>query len=103
MKAIRHGTQKSRNDMSQETATYQWPKDWAILRKNFVGVFHMPIVDFYDPLLSWVSGKFMIDIVKFDDDMHRKFGEYEDQGLSMKDIIKQHYGDAGLNLIEQLI
>ena len=85
------------------TATYQWPKDWNKLRQDFVGTFHMTIVDVYGPLMSFVTNTFQVDLIKFDDILHRKFGDYEGQGLSMKDIIKREYGDAGINLIEQLI
>ena len=47
--------------------------------------------------------KFTIDIVKLDDKLHLLFGDYEEQNLSMKDIIERNYGKAGLNLIEQLL
>ena len=53
--------------------------------------------------MSFVTNTFQVDLIKFDDILHRKFGDYEGQGLSMKDIIKREYGDAGINLIEQLI
>lgn len=89
--------------MCNGIATYQWPKDWSKLRQKFVGTFHMTIVDVYDPLMSCLYGKFQIDIIKFDDVLHRKFGDYEERGLSMRDIIKREYGEAGINLIEQLI
>ena len=86
-----------------ETGNYMWPKDWAKLRCDFIDTFDMSIVDFYDPLMSWVFGKFQIDIIKFDNRLHSKFGEYENNGLSMKDVIIKEYGKFGLTLIEQLI
>lgn len=63
----------------------------------------MTIVDVYDPLMSFVTNTFQVDLIKFDDILHRKFGDYEEDGLSMRDIVKKNYGDAGLKLIEQLI
>lgn len=63
----------------------------------------MSIVDIYDPFMSWIMQKFQIDIVKFDDKLHRKLGDYEEKGLSMRDIIKKTYGDKGVKLIEQLL
>ena len=89
--------------MCQQTATYQWPKDWAQVNTDFRQTFHLPIADYYDPLLSYAMQKFTIDIVKLDDKLHRLFGDYEEQNLSMKDIIERNYGEAGINLIEQLI
>ena len=89
--------------MCQQSATYQWPKDWAQVKTDFRKTFHLPIVDYYDPLLSYAMQKFTIDIVKLDDKLHLLFGDYEEQNLSMKDIIERNYGKAGLNLIEQLL
>ena len=82
---------------------YNWPKDWAKVRQDFNNTFHTTIVDVYDPLMSFALGKFQIDIIRLDDVLHRKFGEYEDEGLSMKDVILREYGLSGLTLIEQLI
>ena len=48
-------------------ATYQWPKDWAQVKTDFIQTFHLPIGDYYDPLLSYAMQKFTIDIVKLDD------------------------------------
>lgn len=89
--------------MAKEATYYNWPSDWSKLRRDFIKTFHMSIVDIYDPFMSWIMQKFQIDIVKFDDKLHRKFGDYEEDGLSMRDIVKKNYGDAGLKLIEQLI
>lgn len=83
--------------------TYNWPNDWSKLRRDFIEKFHMSIVDIYDPFMSWIMQKFQIDIVKFDDKLHRKLGDYEEKGLSMRDIIKKTYGDKGVKLIEQLL
>lgn len=89
--------------MCKQSATYQWPKDWAKVRTDFIQTLHLPIVDYYDPLLSYVMQKFTIDLVKLDDKLHRLFGNYEEQGMSMRDIIEKNYGEAGLKLIEQLL
>ena len=90
--------------MQQKTEKiYQWPKDWAQVGKDFIAVFHLSIVDYYDPFLSYAMQKFMIDICKLDDKLHRIHGDYEERDMSMKDIIEANYGQAGLDLIEQLI
>lgn len=81
---------------------YQWPEDWQQVRIDFITVFHFSIVGFYDPFLSYAMQKFMVDIVKLDDKLHRIHGDYEEQGMSMKDVIEANYGQAGLKLIEQL-
>lgn len=89
--------------MQQKTEKkYQWPNDWVQVRKDFITVFRLPIVDFYDPFLSYAMQKFTIDLCKLDDKLHRIHGEYEERGMSMRDIIEADYGQAGLELIDQL-
>lgn len=82
---------------------YEWPKDWCRVGKDFLGTLHMSITEVYDPFVSFAMQKFQIDIIRFDDKLHRKFGDYEQQGMSMKDVIANNYGEQGLKLIEQLI
>lgn len=82
---------------------YKWPKDWLILRQDFQRVFHMSMVDIYDPLMSWIMQKFTIDLVSFDIQLHQRFGEYEERGLSMSDIVKENYGSEGLKLMNALL
>lgn len=82
---------------------YDWPKDWVNVRKDFIETFQTTIEDVYDPFLSFVEGKFMIDIIRFDDILHRKIGDYEVEGLSMKDVILREFGNKGIELINELI
>ena len=50
---------------------------------------------FYDPLFLR-HGKIRLDVVKFDDWLHEKVGNYEDDGKNMKDAIIENFGvDAG--------
>jgi len=41
-----------------------------------------------------------LDIIKFDDALHRIHGQYEDRGLSMKDLITQEYGAQAAHWVE---
>ena len=82
---------------------YNWPDDWSALGQDFIKTFHTSIVNFYDPLMSYVNQKFTLRLCAFDDYLHSQFGDYEDQKLSMKDVVDKYYGTAGINLIEKLI
>ena len=46
---------------------YLWPADWAVLKKDFQRLFRMPFGDFYDSLVSWVSGKYCIESLMNED------------------------------------
>lgn len=82
---------------------YNWPADWQKLEKDFGAIFHMSMVDIYDPLTSWYFEAFKINILAFDDAMHRKHGDYEDDGMSLENLVALKYGQDGINLINQLI
>lgn len=42
----------------------------------------------------------IIDIIKFDDELHKKYGEYENSKLSMKDIMGMEFNEDEFKLIE---
>ena len=35
----------------------------------------------------------VFDLIKFDDYLHKRFGDYEEQGKSQADIFKELFGD----------
>jgi len=83
--------------------TYSFPSDWTRLKTDFGRLFRISIADCYDSVLSWVSGRFMVDIVAFDERLHLRHGDYEDAGLSMEGLIAKEYGPDAAELIKQLI
>ena len=58
---------------------------------------------FVDNLLTVIFGRWTIDIVRFDDWLHELYGDYESEGLSMREIILDKMGPEALKLIENLI
>jgi hypothetical protein len=59
--------------------------------------------DFMDPALSFCIGKPKIDLIKFDNYLHEKHGNYEFRDMSMSDVLAQNYGDKARAFIEGLI
>lgn len=51
---------------------------------------------------SLIRGGAFIDIIKFDEWLHLKHGEYEAKGLSMKDLIEKEYGKDASAFIQSL-
>lgn len=35
--------------------------------------------------------------------LHEKYGNYEEEGKSMRDIVTEHYGEKGMKMILNLI
>lgn len=73
------------------------------LGDKFMSVFGIGFKPFYDGLMSVASKQLCIDIMKFDEWLHEKHGDYEDAGQSMDDCIREHYGDEGAKLINEVI
>jgi hypothetical protein len=73
------------------------------LGDKFQRVFGIGFKPFYDGLMSVASKQLCIDIMKFDEWLHEKHGNYEDAGQSMDDCIREHYGEEGVKLINEVI
>ena len=73
------------------------------LNDKFVKVFGIGFKPFYDGLMSVASKQLCIDILKFDEWLHKKHGDYEDAGQSMDECIREHYGEEGVKLINEVI
>ena len=73
------------------------------VKTNFEAYFGVSFGRFYDGLMSVISKRLVIDILKFDDWLHDRHGKYEDKKLSMSDIIFQYYGRDACEFIESLM
>lgn len=69
---------------------------------EFTKVFGIGFKPFYDGMVSVATKQLWIDIVKFDEWLQKKHGNYEDDGKSMMDVIREHYGDKGVELVDAL-
>ena len=70
---------------------YSW-SDMA----NFMtdcGVPHSAMKNLADPFMGAILGRPVLSLINFDDFLHKKYGEYENQGKSMKDIFGEFFGD----------
>ena len=62
---------------------------YTLFHKSLKISFH----DFIDRELSIAFRKPIIDNGKFDDWLHENFGNYEEDGMSMYDVLISNYGD----------
>jgi len=77
--------------------------EWAKAKTDFERVFHVNIAPFYDGLTTVLFQKICINILIFDDYLHKLYGFYEDKGLSMKEMIFKKYGNEGIELMDKLL
>jgi hypothetical protein len=72
--------------------------------KFFHRTFHeLKYSTFQDVPMSMAAAKPVIDVYKFDDWLHCKFGDYEKEGMSMKDVLVKNYGAVVACEIERLV
>ena len=79
------------------------PAQRETLRQRFQRLLEMSLSDCIDTLTSFVAGRVVVDIIHIDGILHSRFGNYEDRGLSMNDILKEQYGEAAVQLLNELI
>ena len=60
-------------------------------RKFFHNTFKVSLNPFLDAELTFFMRKAVIDPCKFDEFLHEKFGNYEEQGMSMQDVLEANY------------
>jgi hypothetical protein len=58
---------------------------------------------FLDEIFLQLRREVRIDVIKFDDWLHAKHGEYENDGQSMEEVITKHYGEPATTFIRSLI
>lgn len=73
------------------------------MKEDFNRFFDFPISDCYDSFMSAITKEFKLDIFSIDSFIHGKFGDYEDEGKSMSEVITEHYGAAANNFLQMLI
>ncbi|WP_291104451.1 MULTISPECIES: hypothetical protein [unclassified Dysgonomonas] len=76
-------------------------KELTELKEYFREVFGVGIGQFIDTLMTSACAKIMIDIVKFDEYLHKTHPD--DSDLSCDEIIFKYYGDEAAALIDELI
>ena len=73
------------------------------LRRQFQSLLEMSLSDCIDTLVSFAARHVVVDVLKIDDILHSRFGYYESRGLSMEDVIKEKYGPAAVQLLNELL
>jgi hypothetical protein len=69
----------------------------------FKETFDLPFNKYLDTLMSAQTGKPMLDIFKFDEWLHEKYGNYEESGHSMLTILIEKYGQEAADRIRELV
>jgi len=88
--------------------------DWYVWEKSkrmsfaeadafFKETFQTTINGMLDGMLSWLAGETVLDMFKFDTLLHEKHGNYEEQGLSMEDVLRNNYGETVLAKTKSLL
>jgi hypothetical protein len=88
--------------MNREREYYPVSRWWKA-GSDFRRIFHVSIAPFFDSSTTCLFQKIRINPFTFDDYLHELYGNYEDRGLSMQELILEKYGEEGEKLINALI
>lgn len=78
-------------------------KLWEKVCKLFHYTLGLSFTDYVDSVYTMLCKKPKMDIGKFDDILHEWFGQYEDEGLSMYDILVKNFGESIAEQIKELV
>ena len=87
------------NELSHESGTYQKNIEklysWSDMANALTdkGVPHEIVRNLADMQISMIMNRPIFNVFKFDDWLHEKFGDYESEKKSMRDIFSQLFGD----------
>ena len=79
------------------------PEQREYLRRLFRSRLEMSLSDCIDTLMSITCKRVVVDIVHIDTILHSRFGDYEDRGLSMEDLITKEYGEDSTTLLNKML
>jgi hypothetical protein len=71
--------------------------------KLFKEYFPLRFVDFIDSELTVIFGKPKINIGNFDDWLHKRYGDYENDCLCIKELPVKNYGEGAMKFIAALL
>lgn len=94
---------KNTNLSDKMTDDYFKFSDKEKVRKEFKKYFNEDFLLFFDKELSFAYDRIVIDIVKFDDFLHKKFGNYEEKALSMANIMFDNFGYKATKFFKKLL
>lgn len=87
------------NEFSNKSGTYQKNIEklysWSDMANKLTsrGVPHEVVRNLADVKMSMIMNRPIFNIFKFDDYLHKKFGDYESENKSMRDMFNQLFGD----------
>ena len=87
------------NELFHKSGTYQKNIEklysWSDMANALTdkGVPHKVVRNLADMQISMIMNRPIFNIFKFDDWLHEKFGDYESEGKSMRDMFNQLFGD----------
>ncbi|MFZ4856082.1 MAG: hypothetical protein ACOYL3_06765 [Desulfuromonadaceae bacterium] len=80
------------------------PKSIPEFTKNMNELFRMRGGHVYmNTTLMLITGRLELDVLKLDDLLHERHGDYENDGKSMSDITLQEYGSQANDFVDLMI
>ena len=87
------------NELKDEHGTYikdiEKLYSWSDMANDLTdkGIPHSVVATLADTMSASIYNRPILDIFKFDDYLHEKYGDYESEGKSLKDMFEELFGD----------
>lgn len=78
-------------------------KRWEAMEPWFLSTFKTHARDFVDTWMWQIGGMWVLDVVKFDNYLHKKFHYAEEEHGGMRDFIAKEFGEEAANRIAELL
>lgn len=88
----------------EEVSFKNW-KNFQKLSKKWENEFPNlpPIWSFLDFIMSFYAKRPLIDLIKFDEYIQRHYCQYGEREISLKNFLKEKFGEKAAKLIEEMI
>jgi len=73
------------------------------IEEDFERIMGIPFCRVRDDFLTVVLMKPVIDILLLDRELHGQYGFYEEQGLSMNDVLYAHFSPEDIMILHSMI
>ena len=76
--------------------------EYSQVKELFRKHFGVGLGAFIDNIMCVITARVKIDIVLFDDWLHKKFGDYESKKLTMRQLVLQEFGELASELLDKI-
>lgn len=79
------------------------PEDRQILSHEFSAIFKISLNEVLDTFMSFIMRRHIVDIVKFENLLINRYGDYTNDGISLSEFVEKKFGIYARELLEKML